>query len=361
METYLSTALGDDAQAADLAKRMSSEGVALSDLSDLDEDHLIDAFAMKLGPRIRLLRYVEAHPPPKPSSLSPPKPHRLIRRRSSLLVRDRKLTSAQFMHVWNYYAGDADRIEGPKVDALLNDLLRQRSAHPLSAAELEDDKKLLLESFASPDGSFELSALSVLMSVEDCFLLKFKKKNKVTSIELMKIWQHYDEDNDGTIEQIELQGLLRDLLTAAATQSEGGSGSVVSPTDVREYSEVLLDMFDTDHDGKISIGELSKILNTEKSYLEHLKGRSSLTKEQFNRVWKHYDRDGTGLISGPALRALAWDVIRGEGAEAVEVIRLNEILEREAAIIEVAEIGESQGLNKLNLTTLLGLNPELAT
>ena len=229
------------------------------------------------------------------------------------------------------------------------------------AAELEDDKKLLLESFASPDGSFELSALSVLMSVEDCFLLKFKKKNKVTSIELMKIWQHYDEDNDGTIEQIELQGLLRDLLTAAATQSEGGSGSVVSPTDVREYSEVLLDMFDTDHDGKISIGELSKILNTEKSYLEHLKGRSSLTKEQFNRVWKHYDRDGTGLISGPALRALAWDVIRGEGAEAVEVIRLNEILEREAAIIEVAEIGESQGLNKLNLTTLLGLNPELAT
>lgn len=41
METYLSTALGDDAQAADLAKRMSSEGVALSDLSDLDEDHLI--------------------------------------------------------------------------------------------------------------------------------------------------------------------------------------------------------------------------------------------------------------------------------------------------------------------------------
>ena len=41
---------------------------------------------------------------------------------------------------------------------------------------------------------------------KDCFLLNFKKKNKVTSVELMQIWQHYDEDNDGTIEKIELQG-----------------------------------------------------------------------------------------------------------------------------------------------------------
>lgn len=358
MEEYLHTALSDEAMANDLAKRMSSEGVELSDLSDLDEDHLKDAFAMKLGPRIRLLRYVEAHPPPR-QLLGPPKPNKLIRRRSSLLTRDRKLTSAQFMHVWNYYAGNADRIEGPKVDALLNDLLRQRSAHPLSASELDEDKALLLDSFASADGSFELSALSVLMSVEDCFLLNFKKKNKVTSVELMQIWQHYDEDNDGTIEKIELQGLLRDLLTAAA-QSDSGDGSVVTPTDVREYSEVLLDMFDGDHDGKISIGELSKILNAEKCYLDHLKGRSSLTKEQFNRVWKHYDRDATGLLSGPALRALSWDVIRGEGEEAVEVISLEEILEREAEILEVGEVGDSQGLSKANLATLLGLDPALA-
>ena len=176
----------------------------------------------------------------------------------------------------------------------------------------------------------------------------------------MQIWQHYDEDGTGTIEKIELQGLLRDLLTAAA-QSEDGDGTTVTPTDVREYSEVLLDMFDGDHDGKISIGELSKILNTEKCYLEHLKGRSSLTKEQFNRVWKHYDRGGTGLISGAALRALAWDVIRGEGTEAVEVITLEEILEREAAIVEVGEVGDSQGLSKANLAILLGLAPELAT
>ena len=34
------TALSDEAMANDLAKRMSSEGVELSDLSDLDEDHL---------------------------------------------------------------------------------------------------------------------------------------------------------------------------------------------------------------------------------------------------------------------------------------------------------------------------------
>ena len=53
--------------------------------------------------------------------------------------------------------------------------------------------RLLLASFASPDGSFELGALSVLMSVEECFLFKFKKKSKISSVELMDIWQHYDE------------------------------------------------------------------------------------------------------------------------------------------------------------------------
>jgi Ca2+-binding EF-hand superfamily protein len=248
------------------------------------------------------------------------------------------------MHVWNYYAANQDRIEGANVDALLNDLLRARCTTPLSASELEEDKKLLLEEFASADGSFELSALSVLMSVEECFLFKFKKRSKISSVELMDIWMHYDENGDGSIEKFELEGLLRDLLTAAnmphqekesgdgGGDGDGGGGNagdgdgadvfdgssmpptVVTPTDVREYAEVLLDMFDTNHDGKISIGELSKILNTEKSYLEHLKGRSSLNKEQFNRVWKHYTKSSAGapVIAGSSLRALAWDEIRAE-------------------------------------------------
>jgi hypothetical protein len=93
-------------------------GVELPDLPGLEESHLkAEPFNLKLGPRIRLMRYIEAHPPggqDHTSNLLAP-PRSRVKRRSSLLVRDRKLTSAQFMHVWNYYTsqgGNSDRIEG---------------------------------------------------------------------------------------------------------------------------------------------------------------------------------------------------------------------------------------------------------
>jgi Ca2+-binding EF-hand superfamily protein len=202
-----------------------------------------------------------------------------------------------------FFGDDSDH-----VDAFLGDLVEARASAPLSVEEKEANKALLLDTFGSDDGTLQFSALEVLMSVEDCFLLKFKAKSRITSVDFMHIWAHYDENGDGEIHQAELHGLLRDLLLTGAKRD----GAIVTPASVQEYSEVIMTMFDADHDGSISVGELSKILAVEKNYLRHLQGRTSLTKEQFAKVWNHYDREKTGTITGPSLQAFTWDEIRHE-------------------------------------------------
>lgn len=59
---------------------------------------------------------------------------------------------------------------------------------------------MLLESFGSADAALDMDALSALLSVEDCFLLQFKRRNKITSVEFIKIYGHYDEAEVGSLD-----------------------------------------------------------------------------------------------------------------------------------------------------------------
>lgn len=64
--------------------------------------------------------------------------------------------------------------------------------------------------------------------------------------------------------------MLRDRAEGGVSRELSDTDSV-SPAEVKEYAEVLLEIFDRDHDGTISLSELSKVLSTERSYLDHLK------------------------------------------------------------------------------------------
>ena len=96
----------------------------------------------------------------------------------------------------------------------------------------------------------------------------------------------------------------------------------------------------------------------EKTYLDHLKGRTTLTTEQFRRLFNHYDKDRSGTIAGPELRAFAWDGLRSElkPGQGVETITLAQIIEREAIIVGESE-ARRPSITPDHLASLLGLDP----
>lgn len=280
LREYVTAALGDHKLTELVCAGLAAESLTLPDLPLLREEHLARVCPeLKMGPRLRLLRHIESHPPgfaahPSPESVgagataaressgadgahttvtassatdSATQGRVRSRRVSKSLLRAEQLTSVQFMKVWTAAAGEgADRLEGPAATAFLDAMLTARAEHPLSPDELADGRAVVLEGFGSPDGALEIGSLQQLLSVEECFLMGFRSKSNITSVAFMRIFTHYDEDGDGTIAQAELQGLLRDLLTrdradAASATAELSASSDVLPSEIAEYTEVRLE------------------------------------------------------------------------------------------------------------------------
>lgn len=271
LRDYIRRAVGDDDAVADMVTAaMASEAMELGDLPLLHENHLSDLCpALKMGPRLRLLKYIEEHPPPHEDSdggtgegddtfdeasgksapasrttSSSSSSHRVVSRRvSKSLLKAEHLTSVQFMRLWSAVAGNADRLEGDGVAAFLDMLLRARATHALSESELRDGRQVILDGFGTADGALEMASLQALLSVEECFLFNFRSKSNITSVDFMRIYMHYDEDGDGTIEHTELKALLRDLLTRDRVQADSVSKSLatspdVLPSEINDYTEV---------------------------------------------------------------------------------------------------------------------------
>ncbi|XP_059358663.1 calretinin-like [Carassius carassius] len=120
-------------------------------------------------------------------------------------------SSAEFMAAWRKY--DTDRsgyIEANELKGFLSDLLNKANRH-------YDDKKMneytqtILKMFdLNGDGKLGLSEMARLLPVKENFLLKFQNF-KLSAEEFEAIFTYYDKDGNGSIDEHELDALLRDL------------------------------------------------------------------------------------------------------------------------------------------------------
>merc|ERR1719431_1889590 len=188
-----------------------------------------------------------------------------------------KLSAVQFMEVWDHYDNDENGfIEGEELDGFLREFV--------SSVNPEEDVEVM----------------------EDTFLLLFRFDNPLeSSVEFMKLWYQYDIDGSGSIEADELKNFLRDLLSEAHKSQE------VTEDKLIEYTDTMLQVFDSNKDGKLQLSEMAKLLPVRENFLTRqvFKGSKNLTKGDIEGVFALYDRDNSGVIENEELSGFLKDLL----------------------------------------------------
>nr|XP_018896479.1 PREDICTED: calbindin-32 isoform X1 [Bemisia tabaci] len=269
----------------------------------------------------------------------------------------KKLSANQFMEVWSHYDKDGNGyIEGTELDGFLREFVSSAissevSPEAVSDAMLVELMKCFMEAYDdNEDGKIDIRELAHLLPMEENFLLLFRFDNPLeSSVEFMKIWREYDTDGSGYIEADELKNFLRDLLKEAKKMND------VSEDKLIEYTDTMLQVFDSNHDGKLQLSEMAKLLPVKENFLCRQvfkygdEGATRLTKEDIERVFALYDRDNNGTIENEELRGFLKDLL--------ELVKKDydaqDLHDFEETIMRGVDYNEDGKINKKELTMIL--------
>jgi len=217
-----------------------------------------------------------------------------------------QISSSDFLKIFKSFDKDGNGfIEAGELDEFLMALGRETNKEKLDPQEIAKMKQEILSKYdTNYDGKLDLEELTRILPTEENFLVQFQHHVKLTSVEFFKVWNHYDQDRSGFIESDELRGFLADLLSR--------EGKVLSPAKIDDYVTVMLDIFDKNKDGKLSLPEMSKILPLEENFLAQFKVEKLVTEEEFNKIWTKYDEDGNGFINDEEIDALMHDLLHAK-------------------------------------------------
>lgn len=264
----------------------------------------------------------------------------------------KNLTATQFMEVWSHYDKDANGyIEGRELDNFLREFVSSVNAadvgpEVVSEAMLAELKECFMEAYDdNRDGKIEIRELAQLLPLEESFLLLFRFDNPLdSSVEFMKIWREYDSDNSGFIEADELKNFLKDLLKEAKKED-------LDEDRLIEYTDTLLQIFDSNKDGKLQLSEMAKLLPVRENFLcrSAFSGATKLTKDDIERVFALYDRDKNGSIENEELKGFLKDLL--------ELVKRDydarDLEDFQKAILQGCDFNKDGKINKKELTMIL--------
>lgn len=166
-------------------------------------------------------------------------------------------SSVEFMKIWREYDTDGSGyIEADELKNFLRDLLKEaKKINDVSEDKLIEYTDTMLQVFdANKDGRLQLSEMAKLLPVKENFLCRqiFKGATKLTKDDIERVFSLYDRDNNGTIENEELRGFLKDLLELVKKDYDA--------QDLQDFEETILRGVDYNQDGKINRKELTMIL-----------------------------------------------------------------------------------------------------
>ncbi|XP_069778072.1 calbindin [Narcine bancroftii] len=128
-----------------------------------------------------------------------------------LFFRQQLKSSTEFIETWRRYDEDhSGFIEADELKSFLRDLLKKAN-RPFDEVKLEEYTLTTLKLFDSNnDGKLGLGEMARLLPDKENFLLKFQGVN-MSSKEFNDIFDYYDQDGSGYIDENELDAMLKDL------------------------------------------------------------------------------------------------------------------------------------------------------
>ena len=252
-----------------------------------------------------------------------------------------KISSSEVVNIFKKYDSDGNGyIETKELDNFLLDLQRESCVKNI---DLEEFKIAILQKYdEDSDGRLQLSELMKILPTEENFLHPFRDLSEIHIVDFMKIWYHYDRDRSGFLEVKELKGFLLDLMKIK-------QGDAKSVKHVESYTIGILELFDSNKDGKIELKELANILPLERNYLRKFRADADLSTEEFEDLFQHYDHDHNGLIEDSELMAFIRDILERTGREP----NASELEEYRGNILQFLDTDNDGKLSKKELQMLL--------
>ncbi|XP_023242422.1 calbindin-32-like isoform X2 [Centruroides sculpturatus] len=165
-------------------------------------------------------------------------------------------SSVEFMKIWREYDTDGSGyIEADELKNFLQDLLREAKRENLGEEKLIEYTDTILQIFdANKDGKLQLSEMARLLPVKENFLCRpsFKGASKLTEEDIEKVFSLYDRDRNGSIENEELKGFLKDLMELITKDYDS--------QDLEELQDSIMNGIGFSNEKRISKSELSRIL-----------------------------------------------------------------------------------------------------
>ncbi|XP_067930116.1 calbindin-32-like [Watersipora subatra] len=166
-------------------------------------------------------------------------------------------SSVDFMKVWKKFDTDCSGfIEANELKNFIKELLKISDHISIVS---EDDVIVYADTMLNlfdrnGDGKLQLSEMARLIPVRENFLLRpaFKKGTTITEEDITTVFENYDKNRNGTIENEELHGFVKDLLELAYEEYDS--------LDLSMLETSLMKVIDINKDGKISKQELCLVL-----------------------------------------------------------------------------------------------------
>lgn len=235
--------------------------------------------------------------------------HTLLRLIDESGRRMQPLSAYEFYTAWQKYDTDGSGyIESGELEEFLKEFLTTISGVSSHESLTSQGMKELAVAFLAEhdrdkDGKISIQELATLLPTDQTFLLIFRFDNPLdSSEEFMKTWKKYDVDKSGFIEFNELKDFLKDIL----------KGKNLNAETLDSYSKSLLEIFDSNKDGKLSLGEAAQLLPVKENFLRSATQSTDLgklTAQQIATVFKQYDRDNSGYIAATEIDGLCADFL----------------------------------------------------
>ncbi|XP_008830120.1 secretagogin isoform X3 [Nannospalax galili] len=158
-------------------------------------------------------------------------------------------------------------------------------------------------------------------------------------IPMKEIWRRYDADSSGFISAAELCNFLRDLFLHHK--------KAISEAKLEEYTGTMMDIFDKNKDGRLDLNDLARILALQENFLLQFKMDACSTEEKkrdFEKIFAHYDVSKSGALEGPEVDGFVKDMMElvQPSISGVDLDKFREILLRHCDVNKDGKIQKSE-------------------